>query len=349
MSSNPHAESADAVLVAADVVAARSSARHPGGVARRRVRRHRHRDGGCAAPLSDAPARHPTARGGPAFGGHLRHAAATAADDADPTSRSGAGALPAAVSTAGSSAPPRSVRSGGRPRPGVPQRTGTGHPHRRRSHCCATAPSTQASSPPMVAGAEVTAAAQAQLASVTPDRKPQTVELDGLGRYRLIALHARHGGETIVTGLAHDRRRRTLLWVRRHVLRRRRRSRCSLRPPRASFSSDANSRRSHGLPRPPANVADLELDRGEVRLPNHIVRVDPAAAHTEVGQLGSALNRMLDRIAGALSARHASETRVRRSSPTPATSCAPRWPRSAATPNWRNANGTNCPTTWHTR
>ena len=48
-----------------------------------------------------------------------------------------------------------------------------------------------------------------------------------------------------------------------------------------------------------------------MRLPTPIVRVDPAGAHTEVGQLGSALNRMLDRIAGALSARHASETRVR--------------------------------------
>ena len=58
-------------------------------------------------------------------------------------------------------------------------------------------------------------------------------------------------------------------------------------------------------------VADLELDRGEVRLPTPIVRVDPASAHTEIGQLGSALNRMLDRIAGALSARHASEMRVR--------------------------------------
>jgi two-component system OmpR family sensor kinase len=58
-------------------------------------------------------------------------------------------------------------------------------------------------------------------------------------------------------------------------------------------------------------VADLDLDRGEVQLPTPIVKVDPAAAHTEVGQLGSALNRMLDRIAGALSARHASETRVR--------------------------------------
>ena len=46
-------------------------------------------------------------------------------------------------------------------------------------------------------------------------------------------------------------------------------------------------------------------------LPSPIVRVDPEGAHTEVGQLGSALNTMLDRVAGALSARHASETRVR--------------------------------------
>jgi two-component system OmpR family sensor kinase len=59
-------------------------------------------------------------------------------------------------------------------------------------------------------------------------------------------------------------------------------------------------------------VADLELDRGEVRLPTPIVTVDPASAHTEVGRLGTSLNRMLDRIAGALSARQASETRVRR-------------------------------------
>ncbi len=58
-------------------------------------------------------------------------------------------------------------------------------------------------------------------------------------------------------------------------------------------------------------VADLELDRGEVELPTPIVPVDPASAHTEVGQLGTSLNRMLDRIASALSARHASETRVR--------------------------------------
>ncbi len=58
-------------------------------------------------------------------------------------------------------------------------------------------------------------------------------------------------------------------------------------------------------------MACLELDKGEVHLPSRIVQVDPEGAHTEVGQLGSALNTMLDRIASALSARHASETRVR--------------------------------------
>jgi two-component system OmpR family sensor kinase len=59
------------------------------------------------------------------------------------------------------------------------------------------------------------------------------------------------------------------------------------------------------------DVAELELDRGEVHLPTSMVPVDPAGAHTEVGQLSAALNRMVERIAGALSARQASETRVR--------------------------------------
>lgn len=57
-------------------------------------------------------------------------------------------------------------------------------------------------------------------------------------------------------------------------------------------------------------VTELPLDRGEVAL---AVRV-PAAdtdARTEVGQVGAALNRMLGHVADALSARQASETRVR--------------------------------------
>jgi two-component system OmpR family sensor kinase len=57
-------------------------------------------------------------------------------------------------------------------------------------------------------------------------------------------------------------------------------------------------------------VANLELERGEVRLAP-MVAVDPAAAHTEVGQLATAVNRMLQRISAALAVRHASEMRVR--------------------------------------
>lgn len=58
-------------------------------------------------------------------------------------------------------------------------------------------------------------------------------------------------------------------------------------------------------------VARLQLDRGEVRLPTPLEPVDPATAHTEVGRLGTAFNMMVDRVAEGLTARHASETRVR--------------------------------------
>jgi two-component system OmpR family sensor kinase len=57
-------------------------------------------------------------------------------------------------------------------------------------------------------------------------------------------------------------------------------------------------------------VVDLPLDRGEVALPVRVLDAD-ANPRTEVGQLGSAVNRMLDHIAAALSTRQASETRVR--------------------------------------
>jgi two-component system, OmpR family, sensor kinase len=156
----------------------------------------------------------------------------------------------------------------------------------------------------------ISTAAAEQLSRVEPNRHPTTVDLDGLGRYRVLANHARGPGQSIVTGIPTSDVDDTLLSVLVMfcvvgvialiaattvgilIIRR------QLAP--LSRVSDAARQ-----------VADLELDRGEVNLPTPIVKVDPVAAHTEVGQLGSALNRMLDRIAGALSARHASETRVR--------------------------------------
>lgn len=58
------------------------------------------------------------------------------------------------------------------------------------------------------------------------------------------------------------------------------------------------------------HVAELPLDRGEVALG---VRVpdDDADPRTEVGQVGAAINRMLGHVASALSARQASENKVR--------------------------------------
>jgi two-component system OmpR family sensor kinase len=158
--------------------------------------------------------------------------------------------------------------------------------------------------------AQVTSAAAAALARVPPTRTPQTIELDGLGRYRVIALHARHGEQTIVTGLPTAVVDDTLLWVVGMF--------CILAVIALLAAATAGllviRRQLAPLSRVTAaarDVAGLELDKGEVNLPSWIVRVDPEGAHTEVGQLGSALNRMLDRIASALSARHASETRVR--------------------------------------
>jgi two-component system OmpR family sensor kinase len=150
----------------------------------------------------------------------------------------------------------------------------------------------------------------ATLARVPPNRRPVTVELDGLGRYRVIALHARHGDQVIVTGLPTAVVDDTLWWVLGMF--------CVLAAIALLAAAVAGvlviRRQLAPLSRVAAaarDVADLELDKGEVLLPSRIVLVDPAGAHTEVGQLGSALNRMLDRIASALSARHASETRIR--------------------------------------
>jgi two-component system OmpR family sensor kinase len=156
----------------------------------------------------------------------------------------------------------------------------------------------------------VSAAASKQLAAVEPNRKPQTIVLDGLGRYKVIGLHARHGGQTIVTGLPTAVVDDTLLWVIGMF--------CVIAVLALVGATIAGvwiiRRQLAPLSRVSAaarEVADLELDKGEVLLPTLIVRVDPASRHTEIGQLGSALNRMLDRIAGAMSVRHASETRVR--------------------------------------
>jgi two-component system OmpR family sensor kinase len=57
-------------------------------------------------------------------------------------------------------------------------------------------------------------------------------------------------------------------------------------------------------------VSRLQLDSGQVALAPRVPEAD-TDTRTEVGQVGTALNRMLDNVGDALNARHASEQRVR--------------------------------------
>jgi two-component system, OmpR family, sensor kinase len=151
--------------------------------------------------------------------------------------------------------------------------------------------------------------ASALLAQLRPGKRATTVDLDGVGRYRLVATSARNG-DTIVTGLPLSSVERTLL------------SASMIFTAVAGVALVATALAGIVIIRrqltPLAKVAaaarrvsELDLERGEVNLPTPIVAVNAASAHTEVGQVGTALNRMVDRIASALSARHASETRLR--------------------------------------
>ena len=151
--------------------------------------------------------------------------------------------------------------------------------------------------------------ASAQLAALGPGRHPATVNLSGVGEYRLVALRTR-GGAVIVAGLPVSGVQKTLVStsVIFSIL-------GALALVMAAVAGIMIIRRQlaplSAVAAAAREVSDLELERGEVNLPTAIVEVDDASEHTEVGQVGIALNRMVKRIAGAMSARHASEMRVR--------------------------------------
>ena len=156
--------------------------------------------------------------------------------------------------------------------------------------------------------AAVTPSAIRQLVAIEPRRPPVTAELDGLGSYRLMATYDRVG-DVIVTGLplsdVNDTMIRVLLIM--AVV-------AGVALAAASILGVVITRRALApLTRVAATareVANLPLDRGEVALPVRVPERD-ANPNTEVGQMGSALNRMLDHIATALGTRQASEMRVR--------------------------------------
>ncbi|MDT5346656.1 MAG: two-component system, OmpR family, sensor kinase [Mycobacterium sp.] len=152
-------------------------------------------------------------------------------------------------------------------------------------------------------------AATAQLGALPINRPPVTRDLDGLGRYRVVAAPARQSGEVVVTGLSLSNVDATMIRVLMIF------AVVTVIAVAAATTAGAVIIRRALAPlrrvaQTAGGVVDLPLDRGEVALPVRVLESD-ANPRTEVGQLGSALNRLLDHVAAALSARQASETRVR--------------------------------------
>ena len=159
------------------------------------------------------------------------------------------------------------------------------------------------------ARAPLTAAAKAQLEKIAGDRAPLTVDLDDLGRYRVVAAPSRGGADVIVTGLSMANIDATMIrmLITFGIV-------TAIALAAATIAGGVIIRRAlaplRRVAQTATEVVDLPLDRGEVQLPVRVAEPDANPA-TEVGQLGSALNRMLDHVSAALSARQASETRVR--------------------------------------
>jgi two-component system OmpR family sensor kinase len=154
---------------------------------------------------------------------------------------------------------------------------------------------------------ELAADTKTALAAIVAGGKPQDLDLGSVGDYRLVAVV--RDNVIQVTGLPLVDLQSTLLkvalvtgaailitlisagWVGAFIVR------GTLRPLRRVAATATR-------------VSELKLDRGEVQLAQRVPARD-TDANTEVGQVGAALNRMLDHVGNALEARHASETQVR--------------------------------------
>ena len=156
--------------------------------------------------------------------------------------------------------------------------------------------------------AVVPVAAPTALARVRPGAAPQTVEIPGRGDYRVFA-RAAPDGDVLLTGLPLDDVHEPvvkLVAVQAGLI--------GAALLAAGLAAALIVRRAL---RPLARVATLAthvtalpLERGEVDLDERVPAAD-TDPRTEVGQVGAALNRLLDHVGSALSARHASELRVR--------------------------------------
>ncbi|WP_432188935.1 HAMP domain-containing sensor histidine kinase [Streptomyces sp. Tue6028] len=156
---------------------------------------------------------------------------------------------------------------------------------------------------------ELTTAQKTALATVPKDGKGHSVDLPGLGGYFVEYTTSRDGSDSYYVGLPTadtDENVNTLILVEISVT-------------AAGLVAAAiagyvlvgfATRPLRKVAATATRVSELPLHSGEVNLSERVPEseTDP---HTEVGQVGAALNRMLDHVHGALHARQQSETRVR--------------------------------------
>ncbi|MFF9013110.1 sensor histidine kinase [Streptomyces sp. NPDC014870] len=148
-------------------------------------------------------------------------------------------------------------------------------------------------------------AQRAALAGASRDGRPHTVELPGLGDYRVSYVSG--PSADVLVGLPLDELQgslSTLILVEVSVT--------GAGLVAASLAGSAvvgiALRPLRRVAATATQVSELPLHSGEPALHHRVPEADP---RTEVGQVGAAINRMLDHVHGALHARQQSETRVR--------------------------------------
>ncbi|MFI0542994.1 ATP-binding protein [Streptomyces sp. WSLK1-3] len=157
--------------------------------------------------------------------------------------------------------------------------------------------------------AKLNAAQKAALATVPQDKNAHTVDIPGLGEYRVQYVTSRDGADSYYIALPTDDVNSTVNTL---IL-------VEISVTAAGLGAAViagyvlvglATRPLRRVATTATRVSELPLHTGEVNLSERVPEseCDP---HTEVGQVGSALNRMLDHVHGALHARQQSEMRVR--------------------------------------
>ncbi|MDO5710999.1 MAG: ATP-binding protein [Micrococcales bacterium] len=159
------------------------------------------------------------------------------------------------------------------------------------------------------AATRLTTSQMRALAAATLSSRPQTIDLgDQLGRYRLVA--ADQGDSHIVTGLPTARLDQSLDQLRGLVVGLGVTG-LVLLGAGATWLIRSSLRPLERVAATATRISTLPLATGEVTLVERVPFAD-TDARTEVGQVGAALNDLIDHVDSALNARYDSEQRLRR-------------------------------------